>query len=215
MSDREKRQAELETAQKRLEVQFPPKFTEAYVAGTDLPNASPSTLWEQVELLQWPSEDEGDVPPDGVGFPEEGDPDFFCLIQNADGSLSEVLHYWTHEKQVYEPVLPHLGAEKGKMTREEVKKLSPLFAPPPMPDDIQWEAVLVDILLEQELIEFRPINRPYVTRLLGNARPSAFDEAALKKSAKAVVELLEDADIIEDFFFGDDELYEIIKGMVS
>jgi len=84
-----------------------------------------------------------------------------------------------------------------------------------MPDDIQWEAVLVDILLEQELIEFRPINRPYVTRLLGNARPSAFDEAALKKSAKAVVELLEDADIIEDFFFGDDELYEIIKGMVS
>lgn len=215
MSDREKRQTELEAAQKRLGVQFPPKFTEAFVAGTDLPNSSPSSLWEKVELLQWPSEDENDEPPAGVGFPEEGDPDFFCLIQKADGALSEVLHYWTHDKQVYEPVLPHLGAEKGSMTRDEVKKLSPLYAPPPMPEDIQWEAILVDVLLEQELIEFRPINRPYVTRLLGNARPSSFDEAALKKSARAVVELLEDADIIEDFFFGDDELYEILQAMVS
>jgi len=215
VTDPDKRQAELEAAAKRLGVQFPPKFKAAYLEGVDLPNGSPVGLWEHVELLQWPSEDENDEPPDGVGFPDEGDPDFFCLIQKPDGSLAEVLHYWTHDDQVYEPVLPHLGAKKGEVSAEALKEQSPLYAPPPAPEDIQWEAVLVDVLVERELIEFRPINRPYVTRLLGNARPSGTDEAALKKSARAVVELLEDGDIIEDFFFDDDELFEILQAIAS
>ncbi|MEM1032360.1 MAG: hypothetical protein AAGN82_18590 [Myxococcota bacterium] len=215
MSAREQRKADLETVQARLGVTFPPAFTEAYVGGADLPNGSPPRLWDRIELLQWPSEEEDDKPPEGVGFPDEGDPDFYCLVQGRDGKLSEVVHLWTHEKAAYEPMLARLGAEPGTTSPEELRKQSPLFAPAPLPDDIQWEAVLVDVLVERELIEFRPINRPYVTRLLGNARPSDRDEAALRKSARAVVELLEDADIVEDFFFDDAELYEILQAIVS
>jgi hypothetical protein len=165
--------------------------------------------------LHWAGDDEESEAPDGVGFPEEGDPDFYCLIQNADGSLSEILHLFSFEKQSYDPVLPHLGADPKGVDLEALKRESPLHAPPAMADDVNWEALLLDVLMERELIEFRPINRPYVTRLLGHARPNTYDEAALKKSAKALVELLEDADIIEDFFFGEEELLEIFKALVS
>jgi len=118
------RVALLDVAARRLGVVFPTRFAQKWAAGDDVPGGAPPSEWAKIQELAR----QGDTAAvDGVGFPIDGEPDFYCLIADGTG-LSEVIHYWSHESRVFEAVKPWLAAdlEGASWRMRELDELSPL-----------------------------------------------------------------------------------------
>jgi hypothetical protein len=199
------KKSDLEAAAERLGVRFPPRFVEKYLSGVEVPEGIPASKWMPVAALVF--NPKGEVP-EGVGFPSEGDPDFYCLLADEDGELSEVLHHWNFESRDFEAVEPYLGAKASGASW----KPSDLAAQSPMgakkAEPVAPPKTLLEVLLERELIEIRPVDQPSMAALLLELEETS---SSAREFAERLVASIEDDVRVREFFFDEDELVELMK----
>lgn len=200
------RKSDLESAADRLGVHFPPRFVEQYLAGVDVPEGIPPSRWMPVEALVF--NPKGKIP-GGVGFPSEGDPDFYCLLADEDGVLSEIIHIWSFETRGFEVVEPYLGAKAAGATWKpaELQGQSPLVQKKPPLPVLAPPKSLLETLLERELIEVRPVDRPSLEGLFTELEETS---SAPREFAERLVAAIEDDVRVREFFFDEDELMAVL-----
>lgn len=199
------KKSDLEGAATRLGMRFPPRFVEKYLSGVDVPEGIPASTWMPVEALVF--NPKGPVP-EGVGFPSEGDPDFYCLLADEDGELSDIIHRWNFETRDFEVVEPYLGAkaEGASWKPGELEAKSPLFRKEAAPV-VAPPMSLFETLLERELIEVRPVDHPSMAGLFSELEETS---NSAREFAERLVSTIEDDVRVREFFFDEDELLALM-----
>lgn len=199
------RKSDLEGVAERLGVRFPPRFVEKYLAGVDVPDAVAASSWMPIAALVF--NPKGEIP-EGVGFPSEGDPDFYCLVADEDGELSEIIHVWNFETRDFEVVEPFLGAKASGASwkPDELRLQSPLFKPKAAP--LMPEPSLLEALLEAELIEVRRVDQPSMEALFVELEETSNSP---REFAERLISAIEDDVRVREFFFDEDELLALMK----
>lgn len=201
------RKSDLESAASRLGFRFPARFVEKYLAGVDVPEGIPPSSWMPVEALVF--NPKGAIPA-GVGFPSEGDPDFYCLLADEDGELSDIIHLWSFETREFAAVEPYLGAKAEGATWKpaELQRQSPLEQKKAPPAVMAPPQTLLETLLERELIEVRPVDHPSMEALFAELQETS---GSAREFAERLVAAIEDDVRVREFFFDEDELLAVLE----